>query len=41
MKQATTILTNLKTDGPKGKSTALSRLAVLNQMIELKLPGTR
>jgi hypothetical protein len=41
MKQATGILTDLKTAGPQGKITALSRLAVLNQMIDLKMTGLR
>jgi len=41
MKQATGILTDLKAAGPQGKITALSRLAVLNQMIELKMTGLR
>ena len=41
MKQATGILTDLKAAGPQGKITALSRLAVLNQMIDLKMTGLR
>jgi hypothetical protein len=37
IKTATEILTDLKRAGPPGKQTALDRLAVLNQMIKLKL----
>jgi len=37
IKTATEILTDLKQAGPPGKQTALDRLAVLNQMIKLKL----
>jgi len=41
MKQATGILTDLKAAGPQGKTTAVSRLVVLTQMIDLKLAGLR
>jgi hypothetical protein len=41
MKQATGILTDLKAAGPQGKVTAISRLSVLNQMIDLKMTGLR
>ena len=34
---ATEILTDLKRAGPPGKKTAVDRLAVLNQMIKLKI----
>jgi hypothetical protein len=37
MKTATEILADLKRAGPPGKKTAVERLAVLNQMINLKL----
>lgn len=41
MKQATGILTDLKAAGPQGKGTAISRLAVLKEMIDLKMTGLR
>jgi len=41
MKQATGILTDLKAAGPQGKVTAISRLAVLKEMIDLKMTGLR
>ena len=37
IKTATEILKDLKRSGPPGKQTALDRLAVLNQMIKLKI----